>query len=93
MDKTQNFMSHLDKAKAEKIKIEEANKNLALMMSYISKVVIFFIQNAIVYLGYFILTKKISLLEFNYFEFLALHLSVYTIFTIIRNFFKPFNNV
>ena len=92
MDKTKNFVSQLDKAKAEKIKEQEVSQTIKLIYDFIIKLIIFFVQNAVFYSAYYVLSTKISLLSFNYLEFLSLHLATYTGIFILRNLFRPFTN-
>jgi hypothetical protein len=92
MDKTKNFVSQLEKAKAEKIKEQEISQNVKLVYDFIVKLIIFFVQNAVFYSAYHVLSNKISLLSFNYLEFLSLHLATYTGLFILRNLFRPFTN-
>lgn len=93
MDKTENFTKVLDKAKAEKIKDQETAKNLAITLSFLSKSVIFFLQNAIFYAAFFVISTKTALWPLSYIEFLVIHLAAYTSLFMIRQFFKPFNSV
>lgn len=88
MEKTNNFLSHLDKAKAEKIKEKELENTTNLLTSVIIRTGMFFISNAFYYLAYSILSSKLGWLKFNYFEILSLQVAIYFIFTSIVDYIK-----
>ena len=88
MDKTNNFLTHLDKAKAEKQKEQEIENTTQTLATLTAKLMWFFVYNACYYAAYIVLSAKFGWVVFTYKELLIVHISIGLLFLNLGNLFK-----
>ncbi len=88
MDKTNNFLSHLDKAKAEKIKEKDLENTTQTLATLTAKLMWFFVYNTCYYAAYSVLSSKFGWVVFTYKELLIVHISIGLLFLNLINLVK-----